>query len=462
MTISRRQFWLLLLCCVGVRLLSLAAYPLMDTTEARYGEMARLMVETGNWLTPQFDYGVPFWGKPPLFTWMSASGVTFLGLSEFALRFPHWLAGMATLLLIGGFARAQQLSWRASVLILASCGIFSIASGAMMTDMALTFSLSLAIIGFYQCWMGKVAWGYAGFIGLALGLLAKGPLVLVLFALAVVPWVIFHYGFATGTRLLIKRVPLLSGTLLMLAIALPWYLLAEQATPGFLDYFIMGEHVNRFLVSGWEGDLYGNAHDEPKGMIWLFWLAVAAPWSFVLLALVLKRRYDLHWMSGQHAKLASLFVLWLLAPMVLFTFAGNILAAYTLPSMPALALLIPMLLKHDDWAWFRWCTLLVPTLLIIAVVVLNTGVAESRSDRNLLMDIQPDIALFYAEKRPFSGQYYSQGQAMLLTDNKQLQGLPHYYLVGQPKYVAPWLRLSSLDCILEMATESGRARYLCQ
>lgn len=44
----------------------MGAYPLMDTTEARYAEMSRKMLETNQWLVPQFDYGIPFWGKPPL------------------------------------------------------------------------------------------------------------------------------------------------------------------------------------------------------------------------------------------------------------------------------------------------------------------------------------------------------------------------------------------------------------
>ena len=41
-----------------------AYIPLMDKTEARYAEIARIMAETGNWITPQVDYGVPFWAKP--------------------------------------------------------------------------------------------------------------------------------------------------------------------------------------------------------------------------------------------------------------------------------------------------------------------------------------------------------------------------------------------------------------
>jgi 4-amino-4-deoxy-L-arabinose transferase-like glycosyltransferase len=34
--------------------------PFTDTTEARYTDMARMMVETGDWITSQIEYGVPF------------------------------------------------------------------------------------------------------------------------------------------------------------------------------------------------------------------------------------------------------------------------------------------------------------------------------------------------------------------------------------------------------------------
>ncbi|MGB0836148.1 MAG: hypothetical protein ACPGR2_16670, partial [Psychrobium sp.] len=63
-TVSQPLRWLLALglSVLLFRLISLGFYPLYDTTEARYGEIARIMLETGNWVTPQFDYNIPFWG----------------------------------------------------------------------------------------------------------------------------------------------------------------------------------------------------------------------------------------------------------------------------------------------------------------------------------------------------------------------------------------------------------------
>jgi 4-amino-4-deoxy-L-arabinose transferase-like glycosyltransferase len=69
-----------------------AIVPLMDKTEARYAEIARIMQETNNYITPQIDYGVPFWAKPPLSTWLSALSMEVFGVNEFAVRLPYLLA----------------------------------------------------------------------------------------------------------------------------------------------------------------------------------------------------------------------------------------------------------------------------------------------------------------------------------------------------------------------------------
>ena len=90
---------------VVIRLVTLGSYPLMDPTESRYGEIARKMLETGNWIMPQYDYGVPFWGKPPLSTWLSAASMAAFGVNEFAVRLP-------SLLLLIGHNRNDGLNLR--------------------------------------------------------------------------------------------------------------------------------------------------------------------------------------------------------------------------------------------------------------------------------------------------------------------------------------------------------------
>ncbi|RJX73606.1 glycosyltransferase family 39 protein [Vibrio sinensis] len=475
----RMYLWAILGAALLIRLLSLSAYPLMDTTEARYGEMARLMVETSNWLTPQFDYGIPFWGKPPLFTWMSALGIESFGINEFAVRVPHWLAGVIVIGLMSYFSRKLAMNALITALVLATCGIFSISSGAVMTDMALTLGMTLAIIGFYFCWQGSRIWGYVGFIGLAVGLLAKGPLIIVLVGLVVMPWLIIQHGFITSFKVLWSRFPLISGSALMLMIAAPWYIMAEHATPGFLDYFLVGEHINRFLVSGWEGDLYGSAHNEPRGTIWLFWLYSALPWSVVLPVLLWKKRHDIRKGSliqkstldretnGSQNEapkgVLSLLFLWMLSPLVLFTLSGNILPAYVLPGIPALGGLISLLMpgSSQNQKWFKVASSVVPVLLIGAVIYLQFGTADRKSDRVIFSHANQNLPTYYVGHRPFSGQFYSYGKATPLVDQQVLSQFEQFQLVGVRQEVNSLVEQNKLSCVIEYTAQSQRSLYRC-
>jgi 4-amino-4-deoxy-L-arabinose transferase-like glycosyltransferase len=83
------------------------------------------------------------------------------------------------------------------------------------------------------------------FKGLAVGLLAKGPVAVVLCAIPLFLWLAM-----SGNRGALKRLPWGAGLALATLIAAPWYIAAEIATPGFLHYFIIGEHFYRFVISG--------------------------------------------------------------------------------------------------------------------------------------------------------------------------------------------------------------------
>ncbi len=173
--------------------------------------------------------------------------------------------------LIAYFARRVGVNALLTATILSTTGIFAVSAGVVETDMALTFAMTLSMVGFYLCWQDESKlWGYLGFVGLAIGLLAKGPLIIVLVGLAVMPWLMIQYGFIGSFKQLWRRFPIVGGSILMLVIAVPWYVMAERATPGFLHYFLVGEYVDRFLDPGWKGDLYGSAHERARGTIWLF------------------------------------------------------------------------------------------------------------------------------------------------------------------------------------------------
>jgi 4-amino-4-deoxy-L-arabinose transferase-like glycosyltransferase len=412
-----RTLWIFLFVVALLRLVSLAAYPLLDTTEARYGEMARLMVETGNWIMPQIDYGVPFWGKPPLSFWASALSIGAFGNSEFFLRLPHVLAAVGVLCLLWYFARALEFPRRRAdiaVAVVASTIGFLVSAGAVMTDMYLCLAMTLAMTGFWRGWHGEVGWAYIMWAGLGIGLLAKGPVIIVLAGIALLPWLVICHGPVGMWKPLWLRLRPASGLPLMLAIALPWYLLAEKTSPGFLEYFIVGEHFQRFLVSGWQGDLYGSGHEQPRGMIWLYWLAFALPWSPLLLYAagrsLLRARPRL---AGDPLLLFAL--LWMCSPMLLFTMAGNILAAYVLPGLPAIGILVLKSMRTDDPGKGRYLLPVGPVLLLLASIYAALVAANEYSDKGLLAEgIDSNDAIYYYRERPYSAQYYSNGRAKII------------------------------------------------
>ena len=290
--------WLaVLLLTVAVRLCSLGAYPLADTTEARYAEIGRVMLTTGNWTTPQLGPGEPFWAKPPLSVWLTASSFALLGVSGFAARLPALLCLLAVTWLVYRFhgRETQSGSGVIAATILISSTLGFISAGAVMTDSVLLVTTSVAMLSFRNAVVRQQrAWAYVFFIALTMGMLAKGGIAWVLTGLPLMIWTLWKHR----VRDVIHAFPWIEGCALIALLTLPWFLLAEIKTPGFLHYFVVGEHIQRILDSGWRGDLYGSAHARPRGLIWLYALLAFAPWSALVLF-----RFGHHWrQAGQYLK----------------------------------------------------------------------------------------------------------------------------------------------------------------
>jgi len=178
-----------------IRLVSLGLYPLMDTTEGRYGEIARKMAEMNDWITPWFDTGVPFWGKPPLSFWMSALGIKLFGINEFAVRVPHFFAALLIVIISYDWAKRSLVNPFYVIAILITSFLFMVSSGAVMTDMALCLGSTLSLRGFWLALYGaesdKKREQWIFFIGLSLMLLAKGPIGWVLVLLPISLWALY-------------------------------------------------------------------------------------------------------------------------------------------------------------------------------------------------------------------------------------------------------------------------------
>ena len=450
---------LFLACILLVRLLSLGIYPLMDTTEARYGEMARKMVETNNWLQPQFEYGVPFWGKPPLSFWGSAATMWLFGINEFAARLAPCLAtlGIGLCLFLWPFPHKRAEQSTAAIIIFLTSAMGFVSAGAVMTDAFLAFGTTLSLVAFYRAMSvesPRRLWGYLFFLGLVIGLLSKGPLALVICGLPTAVWTLWQRAW----HQLWQRIPWLSGTLLLLLLTLPWYIAAEQATPGFLRYFIIGEHIERFLVKGWEGDLYGKGHSRAIGTIWLYALEMFLPW--VLLVPFIIRRNITSFCTAESRFLWC----WALSTPVFFTVARNILPAYILPAVPAFCLLLTRRLwalrsqESRDYRQFIFAA--VPMLALISIFGIGNGFShiQYRCHQNLLRNWDEHAPLYYADdKVPYSAQFYSAGRARILTTSPERLRKGDYLAVHRSHY-----GIITHPDAWQLVTEDGSWRLYCK
>ncbi len=78
---------------------------------------------------------------------------------------------------------------------------------------------------------------------LAMGTLAKGPIALLLAGAIALAWL------AIERRLReIVRMPLVWCGLIYAAIVLPWFILMEARNPGFLRFFFIHEHLERYIA----------------------------------------------------------------------------------------------------------------------------------------------------------------------------------------------------------------------
>jgi 4-amino-4-deoxy-L-arabinose transferase-like glycosyltransferase len=327
-----------LLAVVLLRLAMLGWPALTDNTESRYSVVAMNMVTSGDWVTPRLHFqgrAMPFWGKPPLLFWVTAASFRVFGFSEWAARLPGYLAGLAMLGITFAFARRfwSRDAAVASTLVLASSLLFFGLAGSVTVDIVLALGSTAAMAAF-ACFSAapdsgsRRWWGIAFAAALALGMLAKGPIAVALAVLSVVVWLAISRRWSV-----LATYPWVSGLAVFLGIAAPWFGLAERATPGFLRYFIVNEHILRYVQHNY-GDLYGSGHAKPYGSSWPMLVAGLLPWTIVLVQATVSRFRRRE--TAADPWLVYVLV-WGLVPAVFFTFARQLIVTYLLPGFAGLA-----------------------------------------------------------------------------------------------------------------------------
>jgi 4-amino-4-deoxy-L-arabinose transferase-like glycosyltransferase len=359
---------------------------LWEPDEGRYAEIAREMVVSGDYITPRDDQ-VRYFEKPPLVYWAEAVAIRLFGANEFAVRLPAALFTIAEVLAtcLIGEAMFGPAAGFAGAVVLALCPlVFGFARFATL-DPALAFFLTAAVGAFYFAaerpdfgsGTGR-AWMLIASAMLALGTLAKGPVALILGGTIGLIWILVE-----GRGREVLRMPLLSCVAVYAVSVTPWFLLVAIRNPGFVNFFFVHEHLERFVSSrehGW-------------GPYFFIPVVVAGTWPwFFFVPLGLSTARDLPEASHQKARSAlRLLVVWFTVIFVFFSIPRSKLGSYILPALPPIAMVSGLALAALSALSRERCTRLVGrfallNLAIAAVAIIVLAAIRARIGLTMVLD----------------------------------------------------------------------------
>ncbi|MDX2034428.1 MAG: glycosyltransferase family 39 protein [Blastocatellia bacterium] len=324
----------LVVLCAVVFFYGLGRLPFLGPDEPRYAQVAREMLATGDWVTPRLG-GIVWFEKPALTYWLSGIGYALFGENEFGARAGIAFVACVGVLLLYGFGRRRGGAGIGfgMAAVLATCGIWpGFARGATF-DLPLSVAMELALLAFFL-WDEERErprgdrWFYLFAFGLGLGLLAKGLVGLVLPAAIIGPYLLLTGGWRRLPRLRL----LLLGGVVLLGTAAVWYgpVIAINGW-AFIREFFIGHHFERYLTNKYR-------HPQPVYFFPVVVLAGSFPWTVHLIAELARSLRLGRTLIADRLRLFAL--LWLLVPIVFFSFSGSKLPGYILPVFPAVALLI--------------------------------------------------------------------------------------------------------------------------
>ncbi len=337
-----RSLVLLLLLTLALALLYFLSFldaDLIRAGEARAAEIAREMVERGNFILPTLNHEITSTTltKPPLFHWsLAAVGAPF-EWQNWAVRLPSVLFAMGTIWMV--FLTARLLfGLRASVyavVVLTTSILFLQNGSAARIDILFTLLIVSSLYFFWQAIdkTDRRSWIWGFYLCSALAVVAKGPVGLLLpFAIATF-FLLVQEQSGLHKELFIKR-----GLLLFLAVALPWYLaMAITAPQDLVNNFLFGQ-----LAHWWEGGSKVASGESKSILYYLPHLLVGAfPWSLLLPGILFVAIREA---KGNPRLKAILF--WFIGGLILFSLGGKKASRYLLPLMPAFALLAGYYLDH--------------------------------------------------------------------------------------------------------------------
>lgn len=416
---------------------------LTDRDEGSNAEAAREMVESGNYMSPTLNYE-PRFAKPALTYWFMSAAYSVFGVNEMSARLHAAVFGLLLVLLHYGVLSVLRGPWFGLVgSLMLALNIEMVAINRVaLTDSVLIFFTTLSLYGFWLGLYHEARWRAAlwlFYVGIALGTLTKGPVGLLVPLLAASTYLTItkQWGdfWARGRPLL--------GSLVTLALALPWY-------AGML--WIHGE---RYTASA-QADTVGRFFTVigGHGGTVLFYLPIFLfgffPWSGFSIAALWNTVRD--WRQGVAAtrsapagdpRLEVFAAAWALSLFVFFSLSATRLPHYIGPLFPAASILAASY-------WLRACREEHPPKLRLALVLFTvTGYALGLGLLSVPYLYETFISVVEKEF-PLASQH-DPGYGPVAAGGLLVVGTALAHLFAQSETRRPgalWLAATSMTCML--------------
>lgn len=278
---SDKQFWRLLAFIAVVYLLG-STVDIMDIDASQYAAMSREMLESGSYLQV-YEHGKDYLDKPPLIFWLSSWSMKLFGVGNFGYKFPSFLFA---LLAIYSTYRFAQLFYSENIAKLAALILASTQALFLITNDCRTDTLLIGAVSF-TFWQLAAAflsqkWTHFlwGFVGIGVGMLAKGPIALILPCMGFGTHFIIKKEFKNFLRIeYLWGVVVIGLVLLPMCIGLyqqfdmhPEKVVNEKTGTSGLRFFFWTQSFGRITGENvWRNDAYFTFLFET--MLWSF-----APW----------------------------------------------------------------------------------------------------------------------------------------------------------------------------------------
>jgi 4-amino-4-deoxy-L-arabinose transferase len=417
--------------------INVGSYGVIETSDARYAEIAREMFISGDYIHPNL-LNIHHYHKPPFTYQITALGYEIFGVNPFAARFFLQISVLLQLLLV--YKIAMLLFNDKKTAVLSSITYFTlplvlISSRTLTTDSFLaTFAISSIYFWIKYRKSGNYINLYLFYLSFAMGFLTKGPVIFI------IPLVfIIFYNFTEKSKNKLSKHHLFAFILFLL-VGFSWYLYLVFYNFDFLNYFIGKQTVERFSK---------NVFDRTEPFWYFIVIAplLGAPW-FLFLPYLIKLKYHLFKFKSVYFVLFMSFFL----PLIFFSMSSSKRPLYILPFYSLVSILITRLvleleinkLKIINKVIFIFSIIVSAVFFVVPII----NYKYSMSKLFILISLISLLLIYFINKKldyslkPFLMSLIA--ASLLITGSSNVLAL-NGTKINSPKFVTDFIIKNNLD-----------------